>query len=508
MSPWPLESVIKLVELLTSAMHISGDVRHTLECLERVAREVFAADSVAALAINPITGRMLTLAPRDSTEPSRALPQPPPDGFYPAALTRQVIAQGLMIIDDMAAHARDAEWLAALREMRAFVALALYTQQRKPLAVIYIHFRQPRQFLARERELLQLFADQAALLAQATWCLHRYWEVARIGQTINHDFATPELLFTSVQRHIATILDTHHAFTLAMYHPETHRVDLLSMEQGRFTVRANQQPEAWVWCRWLLQAQAPRLIRHLSHEIRALPLELADLPETGVLPIESCIFVPLLDRGMPLGALIVQHPEPHTYDDEDVHLLQVLGDQVVLALSNCRLYRHLRQLNATGQRLLQQSDTGQLLQEIVDHVRAATAADLVSLFPYLPLRQCFMLPACTSGTLRVPEYPQAAAINADDIPALALRQPWPVFARDSASLALLLGGMPGTSKGHFIQRERLRSTAVVPLRVRTEPVGVLFINFRQPQRFDPPQKQLIEGVATYVASVIASSTAG
>src|SRR5438105_15302477 len=57
-------------------------------------------------------------------------------------------------------------------------------------------------------------------------------------------------------------------------------------------------------------------------------------------------------------------------------------------------------------------------------------------------------------------------------------------------------------QGNFQEREKICSTAALPLQVGDEIVGVLFVNFRQPQHFDATQKLVIEGLAHYAAIAI------
>jgi GAF domain-containing protein len=60
-------------------------------------------------------------------------------------------------------------------------------------------------------------------------------------------------------------------------------------------------------------------------------------------------------------------------------------------------------------------------------------------------------------------------------------------------------------RGKFEQREGVASVAALPLRVNQEEEGVLFVNFRHEQRFDDPQRKLIDGLASIAAIAIKNS---
>jgi GAF domain-containing protein/HAMP domain-containing protein len=63
-----------------------------------------------------------------------------------------------------------------------------------------------------------------------------------------------------------------------------------------------------------------------------------DLPET-----HSAITLPLRARGEIIGALDVQSKEPRAFTDEDAAVLQVLADQVAMAISNARLFQRVQE---------------------------------------------------------------------------------------------------------------------------------------------------------------------
>jgi GAF domain-containing protein len=255
--------------------------------------------------------------------------------------------------------------------------------------------------------------------------------------------------------------------------------------------------------RYIIGSQEPYYIRHLSAEKDHLPFQVINV--TGTEERESLIFVPLTLRGLSLGVLSIQHPLPNAYGQEDLFSLQLLANYFALALHNMRLYHNLNQLNETGQLLTQQLESEQTLQATVDKIRDATQADIVVLYPYEPALQHFVLPPRTAGELLNPTFPRASRLRPDDIATLASGLVEPIFARESITVYTQLDGDAVIRPGNFREREKISSSAVVPLRVGTESVGALFVNFRQPQRFDATQKLLIEGLAHYAAIAIKNS---
>lgn len=70
-----------------------------------------------------------------------------------------------------------------------------------------------------------------------------------------------------------------------------------------------------------------------------------DLPET-----RSELALPLLVGGRILGALDVQSKEPNAFTEEDVATLQVLADQIAIAIENARLFEENREALETARR--------------------------------------------------------------------------------------------------------------------------------------------------------------
>ncbi len=70
-----------------------------------------------------------------------------------------------------------------------------------------------------------------------------------------------------------------------------------------------------------------------------------DLPET-----HSAVTLPLRVRGEIIGALDVQSEEPAAFSTEDADVLQVLADQIAVAISNARLLRQAQESAEAAQR--------------------------------------------------------------------------------------------------------------------------------------------------------------
>ena len=497
-----LHRIRELLDVLERTKGDPGDLTNTLQHIAQTAQTFFGVDDCVILAINPINGRFiasLTIA-GDLLDERITFEQPRPDGN-----TQEVLRRDLLLVEDLERMPKYHSSFSRLESIQAFVGIALRTKySQKPLGVLYLDFRQPQKFSVDDQELFQLFADQASYILQETWLLQRYQEVARIGQEINHDLSTVDNLFQKLQKHVINILDSSYAILLAVYQPQSNALDLYLEEEGHYIFRANDQLEGA--SQYVIESLKPLFILEMSKEAKTLPFKRVEI-QTGAGSKESLIFVPLALRNMPLGVLSIQHPQPNAYNQEDLFILQLLANHIALALYNLRLYENLSLLNETGQLLTQHLDSEQLLQATAANIQTATKAEVVVLYPYEPALRRFVLPPRIVGTLLDSNSLRSPYIRPNGIVYLALHHKKPIFAKDSSSTYSILRSQPYIRQASFVQREKILSTAIVPLKVGDELVGVLFVNFRQPQRFEATQKLFIEGLANYAAIAIKNAQA-
>src|SRR5260221_10069091 len=475
----------------------SGDLNSILQHIAQTAQDAFATDACVILAFNPITssfiGSQIVGNLHAENEGLHDIPRE-------EGVTQEILRDGIILIENLETQSKYHNRFLHKEGFCAFAGVALRTRHRKrPLGVIYLDFREPRTFSSADRESFLNFAVQASFLLQEAWLAHHYEQIARIGQEANQSLATPEDLFQALQRYVNAVLDDKHMLLLAIYHPQTNTLDMHIKGNGT-TIFINRPIDVGGACKYIIDTQEPLFIRELSRENELLYFEVINI--TGTPEKESLIFVPLVLRGVSLGVLSIQHPLPEAYGQEDLFVLQLLANYISLALHNMRLYNSLDQLHETGQLLTQQLESEQTLQATVDKIREATQADVVILYPYEADRQHFGLPPRIAGTLQASFLQGMGPSQPNDIVAVALQLGESIFAKESTDIYSRMHNGVRRRKENFQQRENIRSTAVVPLRVGDESIGLLFINFRQPQRFDATQKKLIDVLAHYAAIAI------
>ena len=241
MEPQSLHKIGELLDVLERTTGEPGQLTGTLRHVAETAQRFFAADASVIYAINPITGRFVesvTIAD-DVVESKTLFKQPRQEG-----VTQRVLQQGVLLVEQLEEKPESHSPFTQAKGIQAFVGLALYMKYgQKPLGVLYLDFKDPQRFSADDHELFQIFAEQASYILQETWLVRRYREVARIGQEINQELGTVDILFQKLQQHVAGILDISYTLLLALYLSPINMLEIYLHEEGETLVHNNMSPK-------------------------------------------------------------------------------------------------------------------------------------------------------------------------------------------------------------------------------------------------------------------------
>ncbi|HZI60276.1 MAG TPA: GAF domain-containing protein [Pyrinomonadaceae bacterium] len=486
-----------------------GNRAGTQQSLAREAQKLFGADFCAVQSVNPVT----QLFHGDAVTAGNLPAEAPPDLQQQLnAFSQRAIAHAKLYVENRERRSQTIQSETVFRGFETVAGVPFFTKREiKPMAVLILGFRKNRKLKKLEKDVLKLFTDQWLPVLETVWLLGRYREVVKIGQDINQTLEEPRELFEHVFTNISKILDTKYFFMLGVYHQSNKTIDYHMAFEGTIEHWLDQSMDLETLpdgryksgCAYAIAKKEKFVELYRSQNKEPLaefyPLMADDQPDP-----ESLVFVPLMFRDEPLGALTIQHLRPNAFDDEDIHILTLLANQISLAISDMRLFSYLEALNQEAQQLTRGISSDSMLPTLVERIRIATKADLVTLYPYvensdLPLEERFSAPLA-SGELLHGILQKAS--RPDDIAWLALKRDEPVWAEDSTTLFAQLSDGAHARQGDFERREQIASTVALSLRVEGEPVGVLFVNYRHPQDFKAPQKNFINGLANFAAIAI------
>jgi len=164
-----------------------------------------------------------------------------------------------------------------------------------------------------------------------------------------------------------------------------------------------------------------------------------------------------------------------------------------------RTVREVEKLNSLHQIALvltKITDLNRVLQEIASAAIRTLGADCITVYRYSPQKSEFETPPLMVGLIREREAMQT--------PLKAKVVPVRVLQKRQAHFAYVAENDPIMS-GPFVAREKIKSSAGLPLIVKDKIVGVLFINYRTRHGFPKDERKLLTTFAAYAAIAIENS---
>ena len=182
---------------------------------------------------------------------------------------------------------------------------------------------------------------------------------------------------------------------LVLVDRERRLLDIRLHERQQVRMPARLKPIDTGLFGWLIARAEPLLVKDCRHA----PPELLQRAEATEKATGSLLAVPLINDGIVLGLLSVQHTQVDVYAPADLHLLRQLGEQVASALADARAFedlenyrRHLEERVAERTEELEKANTEKerlisMLRERSQRLERETQEDALT---GVANRRCFM----------------------------------------------------------------------------------------------------------------------
>jgi GAF domain-containing protein len=375
------------------------------------------------------------------------------------------------------------------------------------VGVMFVNYRSPQWFEPSQREHIELFANQAAV------ALYN----ARLFQQERQRAEAMDLL-REVSAELSTTLDVERvldrivAGAMRLTGMESGVIYLID-ETGQAVTRSFEHPKGF-------RHPPPRISKKTGLAWHVIETgEVLILPDVGqdkrVNPailekgVRSMIALPLKLEGKVVGVLFLNDLQSHRFTEEEQLLLSTLSDQATLAIRNARLFESAQRrletltiLHSIGRSLVSELDLSQVLGVISESALEVLEADIVTLYQYFEDEDRFETPPVMTGSF-INETPMRDKVHPDDIVVRIVRDGKSHFAEDAREEPLLSGPRTdGLDRPRFVEREGIKSSAGVLMKVEDGIVGVMFVNYRRPNTFGPEARYGIEIFANQAALAI------
>ncbi|MCA1390921.1 GAF domain-containing protein [Bradyrhizobium sp. IC3123] len=343
-----------------------------------------------------------------------------------------------------------------------------------------------------ERRLRSAAAEIAQLRAELATARDRQSASAEILRTIAASPSDARPVFTAVAASAKRLLGGFSATVLQFIGDELHLV--------AFTP-TNPEADAG------LKASFPRKIADFptfglvreGQTIQFPDSEAADVPELNrelarLRGFRSVLFMPLMNRGAPVGMISVTRAEPGSFAPDLVQLLQTFADQAVIAIENARLF------NETKEALERQTATADILK-----VMAASPSDVQPVFEAIATNANRLIGGFSTAVLRYVDgaVHLAAFTPTDPAGDRVLQASFPVPFAQFPPYQLVANGtaaqLPDTEvepAARDIARARgYRSMLFAPLMSEGEAIGIITATRRATGNFAEHHVRLLQTFA-------------
>jgi GAF domain-containing protein len=447
---------------------------------------------------------------------ARLYPMPPGRG---TPVARAILERRTQHVPDTS---DDPEYLALLVSTGFRSALAVpMVREGAPIGAIAVGRMKVREFTAAQIQLLETFADQAAIAIENV----RLFKELQSSNTelrvaLEQQTATSELLKVIGRStfDLQPVFETLAENAVRLCEAEQAAIFRFDGQVLRAVVTRNLTPENQQFLErhpiapgresGAGRAVLERRTVHI-HDVRSDP-EYAY--GSGQLPFRSLLSMPMLRGDELLGAISIQRDEVRPFTDSQIALMETFADQAAIAIENARLLSELQartqdltrsvaELKALGEvshALSSTLDVDIVLDTIATRANDLVGADGCTIFEYDEAAEQFHLRATRNLEPRLVELARGTPLRRGDQGILG-RLP---SERQAIQVPDITLGSYSSPISDALIEAGYRAVVAVPLVQEDHLIGALTMNRKTPGGFPPETIELLQTFATQSALAI------
>jgi PAS domain S-box-containing protein len=213
---------------------------------------------------------------------------------------------------------------------------------------------------------------------------------------------------------------------------------------------------------------------------------------------QAALCLPLSVQGKRIGVTWIHYEKPRRFSPSEVDALQLYVNHTAIAYENARQMEELEHLSQAARAMSTASKLKRVLKTIVEEAKNMFRADYSLLWSFDPGRDQFLPEELVAVGYSEEELQRFKEI--EPLPGgwsfKALRDGW-ASAEDIASTE---SPFDRESIRSHLKGKGVRSFQAVALKVGEEPIGVLYVSYKQPRAFDKEEdRRSLENFAAHAA---------
>lgn len=220
--------------------------------------------------------------------------------------------------------------------------------------------------------------------------------------------------------------------------------------------------------------------------------------------IHSCAIVPITIDEQVYGLIFLESDKQNFFTEDDLLVLEAFSSQAAIAIKNANFVKKLQRVTETFPRISELNmDIDKVLENIADIAAEVLETDVLVLYQYDEEKNEVEWPPIVRGYLHHPIF-MDLPVDEKDVPYQFFERRSNHFSNESRKdLYMTPIEKPRTPiPARFVVREQIESSAGILLKVGREIVGVMFVNYRSPHKFNEDDRKIILNYASYIAIAI------
>jgi GAF domain-containing protein/two-component sensor histidine kinase len=367
------------------------------------------------------------------------------------------------------------------------------------IGLLWTHYQNFHSFSEGEQEALRLYAMQAAIAFMNALQMRKLEHMRQAVETLSGAVGTQDVLHQIVQ----SARDVLHANSAAIWSYD----DVSDKFIPEDCVAAGIPEDIWETFR----REEPRTGQTAYTVIQRSWVGVQNVNETKTYPflgastrrllkklgVNSFQGVALLDGDEILGILYVNYNQLRSFSKDEQETAKTFANHAALALKKAKLLDQLEAARNAARVVAHVSAVGELhstLDSIVEGTLEALGCDAVTLYTFDDEKNEFGFPPSIAGVKDEETVFSYGFVSRESILYRIIDTNKMYFSDDSQNDPIL--------SGPFTRREKIISTAGVPLISRGRKVGMMFVNYRKRHRFTHDETTNIELFANQAAVAI------